>query len=257
MGTFDGVHRGHQTVLRCARRLPGPVTVLTFDPHPRTALGERVGLLGDLARREQLLREHGADDVHVLRFDRSFAAQSPEQFIESTLRPLGATHVVGGAGFRFGRARSGDAETLRAHGLDVSVVPIEPGISSSSIRSLLAAGDVAGAGCALGREPELDVRLDGDRPGEPGSSVQAAGARPLRLADEALLVPAPGAYRARCDGRDVTLVVEAGGSAPRLWAHGLGSSARPGDRLALTLVAPRRESVRQSETALSERPVRQ
>jgi riboflavin kinase / FMN adenylyltransferase len=156
IGTFDGVHLGHQAVIRAAVSAGDRPTVVTFDPHPRTVLGNRVELLSTLERRLELLAAAGAEDVLVVEFTPEIAAKSPETFARECFLELGATTVVAGAGFRFGRARGGDLELLRALGLDVREVPLVPGVSSSLIRQLAHDGDVRGAAQLLGRPLELD-----------------------------------------------------------------------------------------------------
>jgi riboflavin kinase/FMN adenylyltransferase len=156
IGTFDGVHLGHQAVIRAAVSAGGRPTVVTFDPHPRTVLGNRVELLSTLERRLELLGAAGAEDVLVVEFTPEIAAKSPETFARECFLALRATTVVAGAGFRFGRARGGDLELLRALGLDVQEVPLVAGVSSSLIRQLAHDGDVRGAAQLLGRPLELD-----------------------------------------------------------------------------------------------------
>jgi riboflavin kinase/FMN adenylyltransferase len=155
IGTFDGVHLGHRRVIDAARAAGLPTTVVTFDPHPRVALGNRVELLTTPARRVELLREHGVD-VHVVPFTSDLALSTPEEFVDEHLRPLGATVVAAGENFRFGRGRSGDLDTLEELGFDVRRVPLVEGISSSRIRQLIAAGEVEGAAQLLGRPPEVE-----------------------------------------------------------------------------------------------------
>jgi riboflavin kinase / FMN adenylyltransferase len=156
IGTFDGVHRGHERVLSAAR-VPGfRSTVVTFDPHPRLVLGFPVELLTTLERRLELLEAAGVDDTLVLRFDESLRTLAPEEFAERVLRAIGTEVIAAGAGFRFGRGRAGDLELLARLGFDVRPVPILDGCSSSEVRALLHAGDVAHAAMLLGRPPEAD-----------------------------------------------------------------------------------------------------
>ena len=156
IGTFDGVHLGHQAVIRAAAAGDGRTTVVTFDPHPRTVLGNRVELLATLDRRLELLTAAGAEDVLVVGFTPEIAAVGPADFARDYLLALGARTVVAGAGFRFGRARGGDLELLRSLGLETHEVPLVEGISSSLIRRLAHDGDVRGAAGMLGRPLELD-----------------------------------------------------------------------------------------------------
>jgi riboflavin kinase / FMN adenylyltransferase len=155
LGTFDGVHRGHRRVIDAAKAAGLPTTVVTFDPHPRIALGNQVELLTTLERRIELLEELGVG-VHIVTFTSDLALQTPDEFAESVLRPLGTKVIAAGENFRFGRGRSGDLATLAGFGFDVRPVPLVEGVSSSRIRQLLAAGEIDGAAQLLGRPPEVE-----------------------------------------------------------------------------------------------------
>jgi riboflavin kinase/FMN adenylyltransferase len=159
IGIFDGVHQGHQQILAEAAKY-GPVTILTFDPHPTSVFApERTPTaLVTLDDRIALLKANGAHEVVVLPFTREFAAQSPDQFIEEILvKQLGATHVTVGLNFTFGHKAAGNVEYLRAHaqGFEVSAVTLEENrgsaISSSRIRTLIIDGDVERANELLTR----------------------------------------------------------------------------------------------------------
>jgi riboflavin kinase/FMN adenylyltransferase len=155
VGTFDGVHLGHRRVLDAAVAAGLAPTVVTFDPHPRVALGYEVELLATLERRLELLAATGVEEVLVVEFDLEVARLTPEQFVERVLRPIGTEIVVAGANFRFGRARAGDLALLERVGLEVRPVPLAEGISSTRIRDLIRAGEVERAAALLGRAPEL------------------------------------------------------------------------------------------------------
>jgi riboflavin kinase / FMN adenylyltransferase len=189
IGTFDGMHRGHRMVIEAAKAAGLPTTVVTFDPHPRIALGNQVELLTTLERRSGLLRELGVD-VHVVPFTSDLSLQTPEEFAESVLRPLGTTVVAAGENFRFGRGRSGDLDTLADLGFEVRPVPLVEGVSSSRIRQLLAAGEIEGAAQLLGRAPEVEgTVVAGDaRGGTLGYPTANLAVPP------GLLVPAYGIY---------------------------------------------------------------
>jgi len=166
IGSFDGIHRGHRAVLEAARATGLAVTVITFDPHPRIALGNRVELLTTLERRLELLGEAGAEDVLVASFTPALQRLTPDEFAERYLRAIGVEAVVAGADFRFGVRRSGDLELLEQMGYGVVVVPALPGVSSTAIRVALGEGDVLSAASMLGRPFELDgVVVTGDQRG--------------------------------------------------------------------------------------------
>jgi len=159
IGIFDGVHQGHQQILAQAAKF-GPVTVLTFDPHPTSVFApERTPTsLVTLDDRIALLKAHGAHAVVVLPFTAEFAAKSPDQFIEEILvKQLGATHVTVGSNFTFGHKAAGNVEYLKSHaqGFEVSAVELEENrgsaISSSRIRTLIIDGDVERANELLTR----------------------------------------------------------------------------------------------------------
>jgi riboflavin kinase/FMN adenylyltransferase len=166
IGTFDGVHLGHRRVLDAARKAGGRPTAVTFWPHPRLAFGHQVELLTTLDRRLELLDEAGIEDALVVEFDLGLARLEPEEFAERYLRPIGAETIVAGADFRFGRERRGDLDLLSRLGFDARPVPLLEGVSSSQIRHLARAGDVAGAAAMLGRPFEVDgTVVSGDRRG--------------------------------------------------------------------------------------------
>jgi riboflavin kinase / FMN adenylyltransferase len=196
IGTFDGVHLGHRRVLDAAREAGGRPTAVTFWPHPRLAFGHQVELLTTLERRLELLEEVGIDDALVIEFDLDLARLEPEEFAERYLRPIGAETIVAGADFRFGRERRGDLELLSRLGFDARPVSLLEGVSSSRIRHLTRAGDVADAARMLGRPCEVDgTVVSGDRRGG------TLGFPTANLAvDPALLVPCYGIYAGSADG---------------------------------------------------------
>jgi riboflavin kinase/FMN adenylyltransferase len=156
IGSFDGVHRGHQAVLAAAKKTGLALTVITFDPHPRIALGNKVDLLTTLERRLELLDEAGASDTFVAAFTQELQRLEPEEFAERYLRAIGTVSVVAGEDFRFGVRRSGDPALLERLGFTVVVPQQVPGVSSTAIRAALGEGDVVGAASMLGRPFELD-----------------------------------------------------------------------------------------------------
>jgi len=166
IGTFDGVHLGHGAVVAAAVDAGRSATVVTFHPHPRTVLGNRVELLATLERRLELLAALGVEDTLVVEFTPELAALAPEKFARRYLASIGTEVIVAGAGFRFGRRRTGDLALLETLGFDVRVVPILEGISSTRIRQRVHAGDVGGAAQLLGRPVEVDgIVVSGDARG--------------------------------------------------------------------------------------------
>jgi riboflavin kinase/FMN adenylyltransferase len=190
IGTFDGVHVGHRRVLEAATAAGLTATVVTFDPHPRAALGYGVELLASLERRLELIAEIGVDEALVVEFDLELARLGAEEFVDAVLRPLGAEVVVAGANFRFGRGRAGNLAVLERLGLDARPVPLVEGASSTRIRDLLRHGEVERAARLLGRPAEIEgIVVAGDARGGTLGFPTAN----LRL-DPQLLVPAYGIY---------------------------------------------------------------
>jgi riboflavin kinase/FMN adenylyltransferase len=191
LGTFDGVHVGHRRVLEATGSAPElSTTVVTFWPHPRTVLGNEVGLLTTLERRLELLADAGVDEAFVVEFTLELAQMEPKTFAEELLRPIGAELVVAGANFRFGRGRSGDLETLEGAGFGVRAVELVPGVSSTAIRELLREGSVEAAAPLLARPPEVEgIVVSGDARGGTLGYPTAN----LRVEPD-LLVPAYGIY---------------------------------------------------------------
>jgi riboflavin kinase / FMN adenylyltransferase len=166
VGSFDGVHLGHQAVLQeIARRAEaaGRESVLvTFEPHPLEVVNPQAAppLLTTGPERREVLAQTPLDLAYFLRFDRRVAGMSPEEFVRVVLlERCGMRELVIGHDHGFGRGRSGDVETLRqlgaTHGFDVDVVaPVDFGdqhVSSSRVRRAVAGGDLASAARMLGR----------------------------------------------------------------------------------------------------------
>jgi len=156
IGTFDGVHRGHRSVLQAAIDSGLEPTVITLDPHPRIVLGNRVDLISTLERRLELLAGAGVADTLVAAFTPEFMRLSPDEFIATYLTAIGAEAVAVGEDFRFGHRRSGSLETLVAAGLRLLPVTEIEGVSSTAIRDAVRNGELAGAAAMLGRPFELD-----------------------------------------------------------------------------------------------------
>lgn len=208
IGNFDGVHLGHQVVIReaaaVAHELGVPLTVLSFEPHPRAVFrpDDPPFRLTPFRIRARQLEALGID-IHVcLHFDRDFARHTADWFAETVLAGgLGARHVAIGYDFCFGHNRQGNAETLlgygRRHGFGVTVVTQasdEHGgvYSSSRIRQLLTEGKPREAAALLGRPWEIEGRVEhGDKRGRTLDFPTAN----VMLAD--YLRPAYGVYAVR------------------------------------------------------------
>jgi riboflavin kinase / FMN adenylyltransferase len=204
LGNFDGVHLGHQEVLRRAveegRRRGMRVVAATFHPHPRTVLGsgDPPKLLTPVEMRCEMLLSYGADEVWVVPFDAALSRKTPEQFVRDVLiGEGGAGVVVVGENFRFGHRAAGHFSDLRrlmrkAGGTAVGV-PVrgeEGGISSTRIRALISKGRVTEAAGLLGRPYVLRGEVVvGDRRGRsigfPTANV---------LPDTEAVIPARGVY---------------------------------------------------------------
>jgi riboflavin kinase/FMN adenylyltransferase len=197
VGEFDGVHLGHREVIR------GSDTVLTFEPHPLQVVRPEAAprLLTNFEARAELIASLGVEELVVIPFDKGFAHQSPQEFIEHILvERLRATHVSVGENFRFGHRAAGDTVMLEADPrFDSRVVPLVEVdgevVSSSHIRALVTAGDVEEATRMLGAPFQLRGEVvTGDRRGRtlgfPTANI---------VPDEALICPGHGVYAAHAD----------------------------------------------------------
>ena len=203
LGTFDGVHVGHRRVLEAAARAPWTSTAVTFHPHPRLALGNRVELIATLERRLELIEAVGLDETLVVEFTPDLARVEAEDFVDRVLRPIGAEIVLAGQNFRFGRGAAGDLELLRDLGFDVRPVPLVEGVSSSRVRQLVAAAELEEAARLLGRPVEVDgVVVAGDaRGGTLGFPTANLALDPL------LLVPPHGIYAGEAGGHRAAISI--------------------------------------------------
>ena len=165
IGNFDGVHRGHQAILKEMLRLAGsddmPVIVVTFFPNPTDFFNQRGQgfYLTTPREKEDLIRAMGVAEVMTLRFDRRFADLSPKAFLSSLKEKLGLQTLVIGLDFTLGKARQGTIPVIKSIGEELSfsvevISPIRLGqdeISSTAIRQHLDAGKVHAAAELLGR----------------------------------------------------------------------------------------------------------
>jgi riboflavin kinase/FMN adenylyltransferase len=198
IGTFDGVHRGHQAVIE------GADTVLTFDPHPLEVLHPAAlpKLIMPFGVKRDVIDGLGVEELVVIPFDREFAALSAEEFVEQVLiERLGAERVSVGENFRFGAKAKGTAEMLAAREeFETRVVPLVEvdgeTVSSTRIRALVAAGDMHGARRCLGAPFMVEGEVvEGDQRGRtlgfPTANI---------IPDDRLAIPGHGVYAAFADG---------------------------------------------------------
>jgi len=207
-GNFDGVHRGHLTLIaalkRRAARVNGPAVAVTFDPPP-VALLNPAALklpLTTIEDRAELLHAAGADQVMVLKVEASLLALSAGSFIEEVIqRQLAARAMVEGSNFRFGRGREGDGAMLAAlkdrTNISFDEVTVDA-VSSSRVRAALNSGDVAEACDLLGRRYSIQgTVVEGAQRG------RTLGFPTANLDGVPTLVPLPGVYavEAAVDGQ--------------------------------------------------------
>jgi riboflavin kinase / FMN adenylyltransferase len=198
IGTFDGVHLGHQAVIDDAD------TVLTFDPHPLEILHPAAlpKLIMPFSVKRDVIDGLGVEELVVIPFDRGFAQRSAEDFIEHVLiERLGATKVSVGENFRFGAKAKGDPEMLASREeFETRVVPLVEvdgeTVSSTRVRALVAAGDMEGARHCLGAPFMVEgVVVKGDQRGRELGFPTANF-----VPDDRLAIPGHGVYAAFADG---------------------------------------------------------
>jgi riboflavin kinase/FMN adenylyltransferase len=198
IGTFDGVHRGHQAVIE------GADTVLTFDPHPLEVIHPAAlpKLIMPFEVKRDVIEGLGVRELVVIPFDAEFASRSAEDFIERVLiEKLRAEQVSVGENFRFGAKAKGDPAMLAARAeFETRVVPLVEvdgeTVSSTRIRALVAAGDMEGARHCLGAPFMVEgTVVEGDQRGRelgfPTANI---------VPDDRLLIPGHGVFAAFADG---------------------------------------------------------
>ena len=222
IGVFDGVHLGHQQVIRQAvadaRQVEGLALVITFDRHPSSVVApERTpSLIYSLRQKLRAIESLGADAALVIQFDRAFSELAAEDFIRRLARQLGSIYsVCVGSAFTFGHKRGGNVELLKdlgqelnfiVHGLSSLALDGEV-VSSTRIREAIRSGNLNAASQMLGRSYSLAGNVTaGDRIGRelgfPTANLDCAG----------LLLPPNGVYvaHARVAGRLQRAVVNIG-----------------------------------------------
>jgi riboflavin kinase / FMN adenylyltransferase len=205
IGTFDGVHLGHRAVIKDMD------TVLTFDPHPLAVVAPHAQpkLIQTFPLKRDLISGLGVEDLVVIPFNRSFAEHTAEEFVEEVLvKRLNASHVSVGENFRFGKGAKGDADFLSSRPeFETRVVPLVEvageTVSSSHIRGLVAAGDVAMASEFLGGPFLFEGEVvHGDKRGR-DLGMPTANIVP----DDSLAVPGHGVYAGWAHGHPAAINV--------------------------------------------------
>ncbi|MDQ1141569.1 bifunctional riboflavin kinase/FAD synthetase [Pedobacter agri] len=166
IGTFDGVHFGHQKIIRQlvakAKADHGESVILTFFPHPRMIIdpeNQDLKLINTINEKAAILKELGVDHLIITPFTRDFSNQTPEEYIQHTLvENIGTKHIIIGYDHRFGKDRTGNLTDLKAAGVHFGFTVEEimeqdihdVAVSSTKIRQALLAGDVSLAADYLG-----------------------------------------------------------------------------------------------------------
>lgn len=174
IGNFDGVHRGHQSVIELARQAApdAPLGVMTFEPHPREFFAPDAPAfrLMSAEARAHRLEKVGVEKLYQLNFNQALSSLSPREFAQQVIADgLGLAHVVVGADFCFGKGRKGTVEDLKAFGAEmgfgVSVAPLmeysEDTVSSTAIRRALSEGRPRDAAAMLGHWHRIEGEVIG------------------------------------------------------------------------------------------------
>lgn len=207
IGTFDGVHIGHQKILStltdAAKRINGETVLLTFFPHPRLILhpeDESLRLISDLHEKVSLLEKAGIDHLILTPFTRDFSNQDPESYIRDVLvNKIGIKVMVIGYDHRFGKDRSGSLKELQEfsniYGYQVEQIPEQDindvGVSSTKIREALIKGDIETANSYLGYPFQLTGKVI--RGNQFGRTIGYPTAN-LQVYENHKLIPAYGIY---------------------------------------------------------------
>ena len=208
LGTFDGMHRGHQALMDAGKRYALEhgilLRVCSFDRHPLEVLRPEIApkLLTTEAEKEELMTAYGVDELQLMTFTRETADMEPEAFLKMLRETVVLKAVIAGWNYTFGRGGKGNAEMLqedgKEHGYDVMIIPpVMTGegeaISSTLVRERLQEGRIEEAGELMGHPYELrgtvtDGKHMGHRIGVPTANVQT---------DERKQLPAFGVYPCR------------------------------------------------------------
>jgi riboflavin kinase/FMN adenylyltransferase len=215
IGTFDGVHKGHQQILSQlkeeAARIGGETVIITFHPHPRKIVSSVPGdvkLLNTLAEKKILLEQAGIDHLVVVPFDHHFANQSAEEYITDFLYKYFKPHtIIIGYDHRFGKGRTGDYQLLESYGkqLGFMVKEIteqllnEIAVSSTRIRKAITDNDISTANAALGYPYFFEgLVVEGNQLGRTIGYPTAN----LHIGSEEKLIPGNGVYAVKVEVTD-------------------------------------------------------
>ncbi len=217
IGTFDGLHLGHQDIINVLKNIGErenlSTTVVSFNPHPRRVVKESydIKILTTLDEKKELLEKLGVDNFYVIEFTEDFSKQSSEEFVKNYIVDrFDAKHVVVGHDHKFGRDRGGDADSLcrlgEKYGFEVTSVDAvkqsEEIISSSKIRNALKYGEIEKANKYLGRSYTLEGKVvEGAKRGR----ILGFPTANLDTADNNKLIPQTGVYAVGCRLNDEQL----------------------------------------------------
>ena len=206
IGNFDGVHKGHQSVIDLARQAApaAPLGVMTFEPHPREYFAPDTApfRLMSAEARSSRLEKLGVERLYELNFNAALSGLTPEEFARDVIaKGLGLAHVVVGADFCFGKGRSGNAEDLerfgREYGFGVTIAPLmeysDHSVSSTAIRQALSEARPQDAAAMLGHWHRIEgVVIGGEQRGRelgfPTANMSIDGLHPPAFGVYAVLV---------------------------------------------------------------------
>ena len=207
IGFFDGLHKGHQTVIKKAIEKANELSirsaVMTFNPHPSHILGggkNKIGYITPFEEKTRLLEGMGVDAVFIVKFDMELASLKPIEFIDLFIKSLGIKHVTAGFDYTFGSKGAGTMEDMKklsegAYETTIigKVTDYVDKISSTRIRKLLSEGNVEDASLLLGRDfRTVGIVVDGEKKGRqlgfPTANV---------LPSEGSILPGNGVYAVR------------------------------------------------------------
>ncbi|WP_064093668.1 bifunctional riboflavin kinase/FAD synthetase [Rossellomorea aquimaris] len=207
LGYFDGVHKGHQEVIKSAvekaRDINVYSAVMTFDPHPSVVLGHKhkhIHYITPLQDKKEIMQELGVDYLFIVRFTSDFASLLPQEFVDQYIIGLNVLHVIAGFDYSYGRLGKGTMETLPFHSRDTFTSTTIPEltdqdfkVSSTLIRENLRSGNVMKVQELLGRPYRIKgTVIHGDKRGRKIGFPTAN----IEMADD-YLTPKVGVYAVR------------------------------------------------------------